>query len=121
MTAFAAVGVVGIASTGLALVRREPRCTVALAAMAATALLHPVVAAGLVFLTAHAIPAQQRQIAQHGLRRVLRAAALPSAVAILGGAAIVAAVYADALPLVAAAAFAFGMATPHMLTEQLER
>ena len=92
----------------------------ALVALLSVALLHPVLAVGVIFLTAHAIPIQQRQIAEHGAPRVWQAVALPTAVATLGAVAIALAVWVGWLDLEVAIALAFGLATPHMLTERLE-
>jgi len=86
-----------------------------------TAFLQPVLAVGLIFLIAHALPVQERQIATYGRKRVLRAVALPTAIATFGAAAVAIAVAVGALPTQVAVALAFGMATPHMLTERLER
>lgn len=92
----------------------------ALVALLSVVLLHPVLAVGVIFLTAHAIPIQQRQIAEHGAARVWYAVALPTAVAVVGASAIGAAVVWGALDIGVAIALAFGLATPHMLTERLE-
>lgn len=92
----------------------------AVVALLAVLLLHPVLAVGLIFLTAHAIPIQQRQAAAYGPRTVLRAIAIPTGLATIGALAIVAGVGADLITMPLAVALALGLATPHMLTERLE-
>ena len=84
-------------------------------------LLHPVLAVGLVFLTAHALPVQERQLRAYGGSDVARAVAVPTVIALVGGTGIALAVGTGWLSAQLAAALAFGMATPHMLTERLER
>ena len=97
----------GASSTGLA----------ALACL----LFHPVLAVGLIFFGMHALPVQNRQIARYGARKVFKAIALPTAVATFAAAAIALVVWNGWLALELAMALAIGMATPHMLTERLER
>ena len=89
-------------------------------AIMACALFHPILAVGSIFLGMHALPIQRRQIARYGLSRVLSAVAAPTVVATLGAVALAIAVWQDWLAMELAIAFAFGMATPHMLTERLE-
>ena len=93
------------------------------AALAALAVLafEPVLAVGTIFLVGHALPVQRRQIARYGVSAVWRAVALPTAVATVGAVALIVAVGAGLLTLEIAIALAFGLATPHMLTERLER
>ena len=117
----ALLGLGGAACALYALLRGAKGFGHAVVALAATIAFDPVLAVGLIFLIAHAVPVQQRQIAAHGKAAVWRAVALPTAIALLGAAAIAAFVLTGHLALPIAIALAFGMATPHMLTEQLER
>ncbi len=112
-------GVVGTAATLLALLRREQGALLALLAVMATMLLHPVLAVGLIFLTGHALPMQVRQIEEHGSRTVMGAALWTCALATIGAVALIALVIAGVVAIPVAAALALGMATPHMLTERL--
>ena len=93
----------------------------AIVALLAMVLLQPVLAVGLTFLIAHAIPIQQRQIRNYGMGTVFRAVALPAGIATLGATALAALVVSQTLALTVAVALALGLATPHMLTERLER
>ena len=118
------LALLGVAGTGAALwamVRGMRGFGHAVIALGATLAFDPVLAVGLIFLTAHAIPVQQRQIATYGKRTVWRAVALPTLIATTGALAIALLVWTGHLPLPLAIALAFGMATPHMLTERLER
>ena len=115
------VGVAGTGAAAWALIKGRAGSGHAVIAVLACAAFHPVLAVGLIFLTAHAIPIQQRQIARYGLGAVLRAVAWPTVIATVGAVAIAVAVLQGWLVLPLALAFAFGMATPHMLTERLER
>ena len=115
------LGVAGTGAAAWALVKGLRGFGHAVIALAATVLFNPVLAVGLIFLTAHAIPVQQRQIANYGRSTVWRAVALPTLIATLGALGIAALVWTGHLALPIAIALAFGMATPHMLTERLER
>ena len=114
----------GIAGAGAAIysfVRGLRGSGHAIIALIACVAFHPVLAVGVIFLTAHAIPIQQRQIARHGHRAVWRAVLWPTVGAGLGAAVIAFMVWQGLIELKLAVALAFGMATPHMLTERLER
>ena len=117
----ALLGGLGAISAGVALVRSDRGFGHAVVALAAAVLLHPVLAVGLIFLVAHAIPVQQRQLATYGRGAVVRAVAVPSIVATIGALLIAGMVMYGILAAPIAIALAFGMATPHMLTERLER
>ena len=113
----------GLLGAGLALwamVRRERGLGYSLLALGAVVLTHPVLAVGLIFLTAHAIPVQQRQAAAYGKGRVLSAVAIPTFLAVSGAALMIWGVTVDAITVTVAVALSVGMATPHMLTERLE-
>ncbi|WP_067789304.1 Brp/Blh family beta-carotene 15,15'-dioxygenase [Paraurantiacibacter namhicola] len=105
----------------IAALGRRPHGWSLIACVAATALLHPVLATGLAFFLGHAWPMQHAQARRFGWSEVIRAAAPTAIPAMLGALAIAAFVLVGILPLVWAAALAFGMATPHILTERLER
>ncbi len=113
-------GVAGSVLVVAALVRRERGALLAASCLPAAILFHPVLAVGLVFLSAHALPVQAGQVARYGRHAVLRAALWPSLAAGAGALASIAAVSAGLVPMPLAAALAFGLATPHMLTERLE-
>ena len=117
----AIVGATGASSGLIAVVKRSSGSGHAVVALLATAMLQPVLAVGLVFLIAHAIPVQERQINAYGAARVARAVALPTALASVGAIVIALAVTNGLIEPYLAVALAFGMATPHMLTERLER
>ncbi|GMN13751.1 Brp/Blh family beta-carotene 15,15'-dioxygenase [Altererythrobacter sp. MTPC7] len=117
----ALVGAGGAALAGLAALRGDAGRLPALLALAATAVLHPVLAVGVIFLTGHALPVQKRQLARYGTDAVWRASAVPTLVALAGAAMLVAATTAGLLATAVAAALGIGLATPHMLTERLER
>lgn len=91
------------------------------AVLGSTAFLHPILAVGLIFLAGHALPIQVAQVRKHGWPEVLAAQGPTTALAVLGAAAIAGLVLTGHLALPFAAALAFGMATPHMLSERLER
>ena len=93
----------------------------AIVALLAMVLLQPVLAVGLTFLIAHAIPIQQRQIRSYGVATVFRAVVVPAGIATVGAAALAGLVLSQTLALTVAVALALGLATPHMLTERLER
>lgn len=114
-------GIVGGGFALYAFIKRLRGFGHAIVAGLSTAFLQPVLAVGLIFLIAHALPVQERQIAAYGWRRVVRAVALPTAIATLGALALAVAVAQGLLATQLAVALAFGMATPHMLTERLER
>lgn len=117
----AMLGAAGVGAAVWALARARRGAAHAIVALLATAFLQPVLAVGVIFLTAHAIPVQQRQIRRYGSAAVWHAVAVPTVIASLGAAAIAYAVWAGLMALPLAAALAFGLATPHMLTERLER
>ena len=117
----ALAGIVGIGLAGWVLFKGRRGSGHAAIAAGAVALLHPVLAVGLIFLTAHAVPIQQRQIRRYGSAAVWKAVAWPSVVALAGAAGLAVAVWQGWIALPIAVALAFGMATPHMLTERLER
>lgn len=118
--ALAIAGMVGCGFTLWTVFKANRGFGHAVVAFCAVLLLHPVLAVGLIFLTAHAIPIQQRQTAYYGARTVLAAVAIPTGLAIVGATGIVASVTTGALSAHFAVALALGMATPHMLTERLE-
>ena len=120
LRALAVAGVIGSGFSAFALVTGKRGFGHAVVALLAVLLLHPVLAVGLIFLTAHAVPIQQRQAAAYGTTTVLKAIALPTAIATLGAAGIAASVVAGVIALPLAVALALGLATPHMLTERLE-
>ena len=120
MLALAIIGAVGLALSAWAL-KDHWRDGALWATLIATAILHPVLAVGLAFAVGHAIPIQQAQLRRYGWRRVLSAEGLTTGLAVLGALVIAAFVATGHLALPLAAALAFGMATPHMLAERLER
>ncbi|GGD58113.1 hypothetical protein GRI62_01690 [Erythrobacter arachoides] len=120
MTGLAMLGGAGLLLAALALSKRW-RDPLLWSVLAATALLHPVLAVGYAFLAGHALPLQEGQFRRHGWRQVLAAQGPTTALAVLGAAAIAALVLTGNLALPLAAALAFGMAAPHMLSERLER
>ncbi len=117
----AVIGGGGTVCAAIALMKSKRGFGHAIVALATTVFLHPVLAVGLIFLVAHAIPVQQRQIAAYGKAAVIRAIAIPSVIATAGAALVAGLVATDVLALPVGVALAFGMATPHMLTERLER
>ena len=121
VTLLGVAGAVGLALAALALWKNQRGCGEAAIAAGAVLLFDPVLAVGTIFLVGHAIPVQRRQIARYGARAVWRAVALPTLVATGGALALALAVTFGWLPLGIAVALAFGLATPHMLTERLER
>ena len=120
MLALAATGAAGLTLSVATFVRG--RFDAALAAtLVAVALLHPVLAVGFAFAVGHAFPLQGSQIRRYGWRDVIAAQGPTASIALLGALAMAALVLSGHLPLPWAAALAFGMATPHMLSERLER
>ncbi len=117
----ALLGLIGSGCTLYAVMRGLRGFGHAVIVLASTALLYPVLAVGLIFLIAHAVPVQQRQVINYGRLAVWRAVALPSVVAVVGAVIMALLVVTGQLALPIAIALAFGMATPHMLTERLER
>ncbi|MDP4574346.1 Brp/Blh family beta-carotene 15,15'-dioxygenase [Qipengyuania sp. G39] len=117
----AVVGCAALLAAGGSIILRYAGAASAGLAALACLLFHPVLAVGLIFFGMHALPVQQRQVARYGPTQVIKAIALPTAVATLAAAAIALAVWSGWLALELAVALAFGMATPHMLTERLER
>ncbi|WP_067612337.1 Brp/Blh family beta-carotene 15,15'-dioxygenase [Erythrobacter sp. QSSC1-22B] len=117
----ALLGLTGVGCALYALMRGLRGFGHAVIALASVALFHPVLAVGLVFLIAHAVPVQQRQMVNYGRRAVWQAVALPSAVAAAGAITMALLVATGQLGMSFAIALGFGMATPHMLTERLER
>ena len=113
------VGGLGAVAALAALLKNLRGCGEAAIALAACALLHPVLAVGLAFLTGHAIPVQRRQIRKFGLSAVRIAVLLPTLVAGLGLALLAALAFYGVLKLETATAIAIGLATPHMLTERM--
>ena len=113
-------GLLGAGFALWAVARRERGFGRSLLALGAVALMHPVLAVGLIFLTAHAIPVQQRQASSYGQDSVLSAVAIPTVLAVAGAAIMIWGVTADAITVPVAIALSMGMATPHMLTERLE-
>ena len=120
MLALAAAGAAGFMMAMGAVIGRPQRYSL-LACVAATALFHPVLATGLAFFLGHAWPMQREQAARFGWPKVLRAAAPTAIPAVLGALAIIALAVSGHIALPLAAALAFGMATPHILTARLER
>ena len=120
MVALAAIGSAGLLLTAWSLAKSW-RDTVLWSTIIATAFLHPVLAVGLAFAAGHALPIQQAQIRRHGWRDVLAAEGPTTAIALAGVLAMALLVLTNHLALPLAAALAFGMATPHMLSERLER
>ena len=120
LRALAVAGFGGAGFAAYALIAGKRGFGHAVVALIATLLLHPVLAVGVIFLTAHAIPIQQRQAAAYGSGVVMRAIAIPTIIATLGAAAIAASVWSGLLAMPLAVALALGLATPHMLTERLE-
>ena len=121
MTILSATGTAGAVLAVCATARGSTGYGHALMAFAATLVFAPVLAVGLVFLLAHALPVQLRQIAAYGSTAVWRAVALPTSVAVVGAAGLAAMVAYGWIGLPLAAAIAFGMATPHMLTDRIDR
>lgn len=121
MLVLALAGVAGLGLTGLGVALRRRGAAAAVLAAAACLVFHPVLAVGVIFLGMHALPVQRRQIARYGLAPVLRAITAPTLVATIAAGLMALAVWHGQLALELAIALAFGMATPHMLTERLER
>ena len=117
MMALAAVGGTGLVLAALS-ARRDPAGSVLL--LAAPALLHPVLAVGLIFLAAHAAPVLASQMQRYGVGNVARAVWPTALAAALGSAALIAAVLLGWTALPLAAAFAIALATPHMLLDRLD-
>ena len=109
----------GAAGVGLALgsIRRKPAG--ALVLLGAPALLHPVLAVGLIFFAIHAAPVLAGQLRDYGTTKVIRAAWPTALAAALGSGALIAAVMLGWVPLPLAAALAISLATPHMLLDRL--
>ena len=121
MIAAAIIGAVGVvASVHVAILTCRGWALVCVS-LSAVILLEPVLAVGLLFFIAHALPLQSRQINTYGIHDVLRSVGWTTGVAIIGGGTGCWAVWSGILELPVAAALALGMAAPHMLTEQLER
>ena len=120
MIALAALGSAGLLLAAWSLGKRW-RDPVLFSTLVATVLLHPVLAVGFAFAAGHALPIQRAQIRRHGWRDVLAAEGATTGLAVTGALAIAAFVLTGHLALPLAAALAFGMATPHMLSERLER
>ena len=117
----ALVGLVAVGAALFAVIRGRRGSGHAVVALFACAAFHPVLAVGVIFLTAHAIPIQQRQIARYGQAAVWRAVGWPTLLAAVGAILLALGVLHGLIALSLAVALAFGMATPHMLTERLER
>lgn len=120
MLALAAIGVAGCALVFVSLWRKDSGWPRAALCVPVALAFHPVLAAGIIFLNGHAMPVQCRQIAAYGWQATCNAVRWPLGLS-LAGATVLAIVSLHglvALPLVAA--LAFGLATPHMLTERIE-
>ncbi len=117
----AILGATGLLLAIAALVRAEARGSEAILTAIAVAFLNPVLAVGLIFLTTHAWPVQWSQITRYGARTVLNAVGLTSIAAAIGASVLVWAVVQGILAISMAAAIAFALAMPHMLTERLDR
>ncbi len=118
------LAIVGAAGTGLAIwamLARLKGSGHAFFALAVTAICHPVLAVGCIFLLCHAVPVQTQQVHRYGLDAVRKAVVFPTIIAITGGAAIAVCVWSGWVSLQLASAMAIGVATPHMLTERLDR
>ena len=112
-------GMAGMACAAYAIVRRQSGAGYAIIAVLAAMLAGPVMAVALIFFVAHAAPVQRRQIARHGLKEVLSASLATGILALLGTLALVALAWSGMIAIPVAVAIAFGMATPHMLTDGL--
>ncbi|WP_120716352.1 Brp/Blh family beta-carotene 15,15'-dioxygenase [Tsuneonella amylolytica] len=115
----AIAGVFGAGAALVSVARGRRDWPLALLALAATAVFHPVLAVGFVFFIGHALPIQLRQLGRYGSAAVAKAIAWPTGIAVAGAALMAASVAAGWMTLPIAAAFAFGFATPHMLTDRL--
>ncbi|WP_435418479.1 Brp/Blh family beta-carotene 15,15'-dioxygenase [Parerythrobacter aurantius] len=121
MTLLTWAGGLGSVAAVAALLTRSRGAMLVIVALIATAMLQPVLAVGLVFLVCHAIPVLQRQLEDYGADAVWAATAWPTVTATLGAAALVLLVLTAGIDLRLAVALALGLATPHMLTERLDR
>ena len=117
MTVLALAGLVGVACAGYALLRMARGASYAVMASLAVLLADPVLAVALIFFVAHALPMHRRQVAEHGVENVLRATLPTGLLALAGSLILVALTAAGLVTLPVAAAIAFGLATPHMLTD----
>lgn len=88
-------------------------------AFAGTLLLPPVLAVGAIFFLLHARPTMARQIERYGRQRVFAACSWPTALAMIGAIVLIGLTWTGFLSLPIAAAAALGMATPHMLIDQI--
>ncbi|MEW4448769.1 Brp/Blh family beta-carotene 15,15'-dioxygenase [Qipengyuania sp. JC766] len=120
MRAVAAAGVAGVGLGLFAIVRARDNLAPIALAIASVALFPPVLGVALVFLLCHALPVQRRQIETYGMAAFRKAVALPVMLASAGAILLAAACLAGFLSVPLAAAIAFGLATPHMLTERLD-
>ncbi|TKD50121.1 Brp/Blh family beta-carotene 15,15'-dioxygenase [Sphingomonas baiyangensis] len=118
LATLAAAGALGVV-LALPALRTRPADATLWSALAAVLLFHPVLAAGMVFLVAHAVPVQQRQIERYGVAAVCAAVSPTTLAAVLGALALATLVATGMLALPVATALAFGMATPHMLGDRL--
>ena len=118
MQPLAVAGVGGVLLTALSVLRRGARASAPVLALAATALLHPVLAVGAIFFALHALPMHARLARLYGSRETM-AALLPTAIpALLGALALIVLAWTAHIALPLAAALALGFATPHMLAER---
>lgn len=117
----AAVGALGVVLAIAAASRAQSRAFEALLAVAAVALLHPVLAVGIIFLGTHALPVQRSQIVRYGPQTVRDAVGITSIAAMIGAVVIAWAVIQGLIQIPVAAAVAFGLATPHMITDRLDK
>ncbi len=116
----AASGAVGVALALLAAIKRERSAVLGMVAVAAVALLSPVLAVAFVFFALHALPVTMRLSETYGVRRTIEASAPTTILAIAGLSAIALALSAGLLVPAIAAGMAVGLATPHMLIDRLE-
>lgn len=119
MQMLALVGIGGTACAGFALARNENGAGHALLAALFAMLAEPVMAVALIFFVAHAAPVQRSQIERHGLRDVLNASLATGLIALAGGFVLVVLAWSGMIAIPVAVAIAFGMATPHMLADDL--
>lgn len=119
MAVLALAGLVGVACAGYALLRMARGAAHAVTGGLAVLLADPVLAVALIFFVAHALPTHRQQISEHGLEDVRRATLPTGLLALTGSLILVALAAAGLVTLPFAAAIAFGLATPHMLTERV--
>lgn len=120
MAALGMIGAIGCVLAMVAAWRRECEWPLVAGCLMAALVFHPVLAAGLIFLIAHAAPVQRRQITEYGVAETWAAIRWPLALAAIGSIALAIAALQGLLALPVLAALAFGIATPHMLAERIE-